>query len=271
MAKNFEDFLKQPDTSAKKTSYQDFAEKVWTVTPANETPAIDVQSLDNQPSASLPKLDLSATLQQLKDLSGTIGDAMKGSRTAIAAITEDFKVKNEVQKVVLPKELINFYAEKEGVKPDDFNIKSLKFGVQTITSDEQYAKLKNDVNRLRRDYHSFNDAEIHLVTQKDGSKVAVVMGVDANEFNSVIAAERTKEQLEQSVKTALIKEKTPEKEKEKTADAGLGTMKDKVAELQAKYPKTAKEPAVASLSEHELQKPTTSLPGQQKSNVREVA
>lgn len=267
---SFEHFLNQPEPEKKTASYSDFQAKMWTVAPT-DTAVVEAPMLV-EPAGQSHGMDLGETMRKLGDLTGKLKDAMSeslgNSMAAVAALKDEFKVENKEQKVVLPEDLITHLAEKNGITREKFDVKALEFGAQTVTSDEQFAKLASEVNRMKNSYAAFSDAEIHLVKQKNGEKVAVVIGVNADEFNSVRAAENTALGLQESLqKTAGLGK---EKEKETTPKDPTVGLTDKVAELSEKYPNKTHE-ATPHVSPNDLQRPAPSYAAVKKSGALEVA
>jgi hypothetical protein len=250
-----------------KASYSDYSNKVWKVEETTPMVTADAPEVVNQHSMSASS-HIAETLGKLSDLTSKLTSAMRGDdkerAQSLEWIKTEYKVANKTQKVALPKELVDHYAQKAaqetGIDPSNFSVKDLKFGAQTIVSDDQYKRLQADVKKIKQ-YKDFADTDLHLLDFGGGKKVAIVIG-DADAMNSLLAAERKRGDLHQEVQALL----TTDKKKEPTVDTHA--VNGKVAELEDKYPNKAK-PEV--LAENELRSPNAALPGQQKSNVREVA
>jgi ASC-1-like (ASCH) protein len=247
------------EAAQKQTSYEDFSNKMWTV----EAPVISNESPD-----------LTGMLSKINDISGHLTNIMRGDEqkrdASLAQIKEMFPVQNKKQTVTLSREFVKAQAEKAGVAVEDFNVRSIKFGVKTLDENAQFAnaqldRLQADVKKIRQ-YQGFEDVEVHVLEDK-GQRIALVVGADANDVNSLLAAVKTKEQLEKTLSAALTPELSPQKKQGISIDILTG----KVAELADKYPASGQQKTEPALAENDLQKPSASLPGQQKSNVREVA
>jgi len=188
VASSFKEFLSQPDTVDTKKPTAEMAVKE--INPRE--PEITTTG-KNKPDL-LVKLG-----QQLDNLKGMLksaelfkapGRLNDKAHEAIQALKEMFpSQKTSIQKVVLPKALVDHY----GGNPNE-----LQFGAQTINSDAQYEKLKKEVE-IAKKYFGDN-IYLHKINYDNGKPpVAVVMGVNAEEFNAVISAERQKAKLEETI------------------------------------------------------------------------
>lgn len=132
------------------------------------------------------------------------------ARSGLEALKQAFpSQKTTIQKVRLPKQLVDFYGG---------DASKLEFGAQTLDrdpqkSDAQYEKLQKDVEMAKKYFGE--DIHLHRIDYGNGKpSVAVVMGVDAEAFNAVISAERKKTQLEEAMKVekqAMMMKDAPER------------------------------------------------------------
>lgn len=191
MASKFQEFIINPDSRVDPV--------VEEVPEIKEQEAAPIKVTGKKPANRLLNIgqQLDALMQLMKKAEARFDDI---TRSGLKALVETFPTKRtSIQKVVLPKQLVDFYGG---------DASKLEFGAQTIKSEAQYEKLKRDVEMAKKYFGEH--IEVHRIEYPNGRPpVAVVMGVNAEAFNAVISAARQQAQLEAALsleKQAMMKE-----------------------------------------------------------------
>ena len=131
--------------------------------------------------------ELQRVEKQTKELVQLMDAAKSGVIDALSMLVDAFREPAKIVKVKLLEPLLN----KEGKHLNAFGMKEL--------SDDP-AKAEHQRSRLRDDFiiakQYFKDIEFREIDTADNKKVVVIVGVDAEEFNAVVKAEKTRLQLE---------------------------------------------------------------------------
>jgi hypothetical protein len=203
--------------------------------------------------------------KELTNLTGLLTSASLDNKDsehrswAMNIIVNSFGNDPAERKVKLPPELVNEHG-------GDAN--SITFGVQDIRSAKDHERLLQDV-ALAKKY--FADIKLHTITDPKGNELALVVGVDAKQFNAVVSAERKKESLELGITEArqqLGLQLAPKQE----ADKGQSTepFSLNMDHIQARFPKKEGQEMTAQAQEPASISPMQT-PAQQKPTMREVA
>ncbi len=132
-------------------------------------------------------LELQRVEKQTRELVELMDAAKSGVVDALTTLVDSFRESARIVRVKLIEPILN----KEGQH-------MLVFGMKELAEDPAVAQRQRE--RLRENFglasQYFKDIELREIDTADNKKVVVIVGVDAEEFNAVVKAEKVKLQLE---------------------------------------------------------------------------
>lgn len=131
--------------------------------------------------------ELQRVEKQSKELVQLMDAAKSGVVDALSMLVEAFREPARQVRVKLLEPILN----KDGKHMPVFGMKELS--EDPAVAERQREKLRENFS-IARQY--FRDIELREVDTADNKKIVVIVGVDAEEFNAVVKAERVRIQLE---------------------------------------------------------------------------
>lgn len=131
--------------------------------------------------------ELQRVEKQTKELVQMMDAAKSGVIEALIFLVDAFREPAKIVKV----KLLEPIKDKDGKE-------LMRFGMKELSEDPQKAERQRE--KLREHFsiarQFFKDIELREIDSADNKRVVIIVGVDAEEFNAVVKAEKTRLQLE---------------------------------------------------------------------------